>query len=33
VLPLVAEQAVTIETGDMLIYIRNEEASVAGIAV
>ncbi|HEV8174609.1 MAG TPA: potassium channel family protein [Actinoplanes sp.] len=33
VLPLVREQAVTIETGDMLIYIRNEEASVAGIAV
>jgi voltage-gated potassium channel len=33
VLPLGGEQVVTIETGDMLIYIRDEEASVAGVAV
>ena len=32
VLPLGGEQAVTIETGDMLVYIRNEESSV-GVSV
>ena len=32
VLPLVGEQVITIETGDLLVYIRNEEAGV-GIAV
>ena len=32
VLPLGGEQAVTIETGDFLVYIRNEESSV-GISV
>ena len=32
VLPLGGEQAMTIETGDMLVYIRNEESTV-GIAV
>jgi voltage-gated potassium channel len=33
VLPLGGDQAVTIETGDMLVYIRDEENSVAGIPV
>ncbi|MEV6349994.1 potassium channel family protein [Actinoplanes sp. NPDC051851] len=33
VLPLGGEQAVTIETGDMLVYIRADEASSAGVAV
>ena len=33
VLPLGGDQVVTIETGDMLVYIRDEESSVAGVAV
>jgi voltage-gated potassium channel len=33
VMALGGEQTITIETGDMLVYIRNEESSVAGIAV
>ncbi|HET6529401.1 MAG TPA: potassium channel family protein [Actinoplanes sp.] len=33
VLPLGGAEKVTIETGDMLIYIRDEEATVAGITV
>jgi voltage-gated potassium channel len=33
VVPLGGETAQTIETGDMLIYIRDEEASVAGVGV
>jgi voltage-gated potassium channel len=33
VLPLGGAQAVTIETGDMLVYIRDEATSVTGIAV
>jgi voltage-gated potassium channel len=33
VVPLGGEQVITIETGDMLVYIRDEEASVAGISV
>ena len=33
VLSLGGEQAVIIETGDMLVYIRDEAASVAGVAV
>jgi len=32
VLPLGGEQAVTIETGDLLVYIRNEESSI-GVSV
>jgi voltage-gated potassium channel len=33
VLPLGGEQAIPIETGDMLVYIRDEESSVAGVTV
>ena len=33
VLALGGEQVITIETGDMLVYIRDEESSVAGVAV
>lgn len=33
VLPLGGEQAITIETGDMLVYIRDEASTVAGVAV
>jgi voltage-gated potassium channel len=33
VLALGGEQTITIETGDMLVYIRDEESSVAGVAV
>jgi voltage-gated potassium channel len=33
VLPLGGEQSVTIETGDMLVYIRNDETAPAGVAV
>ena len=33
VLPLGGSDKVTIETGDMLVYIRDEEATVAGITV
>jgi voltage-gated potassium channel len=33
VLPLGGGQSVTIETGDMLVYIRNEETATAGVAV
>jgi voltage-gated potassium channel len=33
VMALGGEQTITIETGDMLVYIRDEESSVAGVAV
>jgi voltage-gated potassium channel len=33
VVALGGEQTITIETGDMLVYIRDEESSVAGVAV
>jgi voltage-gated potassium channel len=33
VLPLGGQQAITVDTGDMLVYIRDEDASVAGISV
>ena len=33
VMALGGEQMITIETGDMLVYIRDEESSVAGVAV
>jgi len=33
VLALGGEQRITIETGDMLVYIRDEESSVAGVTV
>jgi voltage-gated potassium channel len=33
VLPLGGNQAVVIETGDMLVYIRSEEAGVTGVSV
>ncbi len=33
VVPLGGQQAITIETGDMLVYIRDEEAAVAGVAL
>jgi voltage-gated potassium channel len=33
VMPLGGQRTMTVETGDMLVYIRDEEASVAGIAV
>jgi voltage-gated potassium channel len=33
VLPLGGRQAVAIETGDMLVYIRDEESTVAGVTV
>jgi voltage-gated potassium channel len=33
VVPLGGEQTTTIETGDMLVYIRDEETSVAGVSV
>jgi voltage-gated potassium channel len=33
VVPLAGEQVVSIETGDMLVYIRSDEGSVAGVAV
>ena len=33
VMPLGGQQALTVETGDMLVYIRDEEASIAGISV
>jgi voltage-gated potassium channel len=32
VLPLGGEQAVTVETGDMLVYIRDEKSSL-GVSV
>jgi voltage-gated potassium channel len=33
VMPLGGTEAVTIETGDMLVYIRDEESTVAGVTV
>jgi voltage-gated potassium channel len=33
VVPLAGEQVVSIETGDMLVYIRSDEGSVASVAV
>jgi voltage-gated potassium channel len=33
VVPLAGEQIVSIETGDMLVYIRSDEGSVAGVSV
>jgi voltage-gated potassium channel len=33
VVPLGGEATQTIETGDMLVYIRHEESSVAGMSI